>query len=233
MSQLQANTMNNTTTNFDDNMLPPALSSMKRDVTVILYNNDYFINRYDTPPSLDSNTLENHEFLLPPAPPLERQTSTWIGKDEEPVYNSRETVEKKPQYSKSFVSTICDNDLPKPIPELTRIDTLAYLCTEEIIHQAYIQELLFCPWLEFKKEDYSGLPYDPIYLTHLNEDIRKHLASKLPPPPKLQRQTNGPTYTGPSIGDELEDDMPPNNPVLMRTDSESHYINPFGRNDSS
>ena len=184
MSQLEANTMNNTTTNFDDNMLPPAPASVKRDVTIILYNNDYFINRYDTPPPLDSNTLENHEFLLPP-----------------------------------------------PAPELTRIDTLAYLCTEEIIHQAYIQELLFCPWLEFKKEDYSGLPYDPIYLTHLNQDIRKHLASKLPQPPKLERQTNGPLYSGPLMEDELGE-MPPS-PLLVRTDSEQYYINPFGRNDSS
>ena len=218
MSQLQANIMDNNAINFDDNMLPPAPASVKRDVTVILYNNDYFMNRYDTPPPLDSNTLE-----LPPVSYLERQTATWIGKEEEP------------QYSNSFVSTICDNDLPTPIPELTSIDTMAYLKTEEIIHEAYIQELLFCPWLEFKKEDYSGLPYDPIYLTHLNEDIRKDIASKLPQPPKLVRQTNGPSYSGPSIlgDDDLDDDMPPTNPVFMRMDSEQHYINPFGRNDSS
>jgi len=212
MSQLQANTMNNTTTNFYDNMLPSAPASVKRDVTVILYNNDYFMNRYDTPPPLDSNTLE-----LSPAPPLERQTATWIGKDEEL------------QYSNSFVSSICDNDLLSPIPELIRIDTLAYLRTEEIIHEAYMQELLVCPFLEFKKEHYSGLPYDPINLTHLRDDIREHLNSKMPPPPKLVRQTNGPPYSGPSI----EDDMPPTNPVFMRMDSEQHYINPFGRNDSS
>ena len=215
MNQLEANTMNNTTTNFDDNMLPPAPSSVKRDVTVILYNNDYFMNRYDTPPPLDSNTLE-----LPPAPSLECQAATWIEKDEEH------------QYSNNFNSTICDNDLPLPISELTRRDILSYLKTEEIIHEAYIQELLFCPWLEFKKEDYSGLSYDPIYLTHLNEDIRKDIASKLPQPPKLVRQTNGPPYSGPSIEDDL-DDMPPTNPVFMRMDSEQHYINPFGRNDSS
>jgi hypothetical protein len=210
--------MDNNAINFDNNMLPPAPASVKRDVTVILYNNDYFMNRYDTPPPLDSNTLK-----LPPVSYLERQTATWIGKEEEP------------QYSNSFVSTICDNDLPTPIPELTSIDTMAYLKTEEIIHEAYIQELLFCPWLEFKKEDYSGLPYDPIYLTHLNEDIRKDIASKLPQPPKLVRQTNGPSYSGPSIlgDDDLDDDMPPTNPVFMRMDSEQHYINPFGRNDSS
>ena len=41
MSQLEANTINNTTTNFDDNMLPPAPASVKRDVTIILYNNDF------------------------------------------------------------------------------------------------------------------------------------------------------------------------------------------------
>jgi hypothetical protein len=72
-------------------------------------------------------------------------------------------------------------------------------------------------------------------LTHLNEDIRKDIASKLPQPPKLVRQTNGPSYSGLSIlgDDDLDDDMPATNPVFMRMDSEQHYINPFGRNDSS
>ena len=228
MSQLEANTMNNNSINFDDNMLPPAPASVKRDVTVVLDNIPPPLQRilttcgkHNTP---SSNFVDEADFKLPPGPVrLEREVATWIGKDEEP------------QYSNSFVSTICDNDLPPPIPELTRIDTLAYLRTEEIIHEAYIQELLVCPFLEFKKEHYSGLPYDPIYLTHLRDDIREYLNSKMPEPPKLQRQTNGPSYSGPFIlgDDDLDDDMPPTNPVLMRTDSESHYINPFGRNDSS
>lgn len=228
MSQLEANTMNNNSINFDDNMLPPAPASVKRDVTVVLDNIPPPLQRilttcgkHNTP---SANFVDEADFKLPPGPVrLEREVATWIGKDEEP------------QYSNSFVSTICDNDLPPPIPELTRIDTLAYLRTEEIIHEAYIQELLVCPFLEFKKEHYSGLPYDPIYLTHLRDDIREYLNSKMPEPPKLQRQTNGPSYSGPFIlgDDDLDDDMPPTNPVLMRTDSESHYINPFGRNDSS
>ena len=228
MSQLEANTMNNNSINFDDNMLPPAPASVKRDVTVVLDNIPPPLQRilttcgkHNTP---SANFVDEADFKLPPGPVrLEREVATWIGKDEEP------------QYSNSFVSTICDNDLPPPIPELTRIDTLAYLRTEEIIHEAYIQELLVCPFLEFKKEHYSGLPYDPIYLTPLRDDIREYLNSKMPEPPKLQRQTNGPSYSGPFIlgDDDLDDDMPPTNPVLMRTDSESHYINPFGRNDSS
>ena len=231
MSQLEANTMNNNSINFDDNMLPPAPASVKRDVTVVLDNIPPPLQRilttcgkHNTPSANFVNIEDEADFKLPPGPVrLEREVATWIGKDEEP------------QYSNSFVSTICDNDLPPPIPELTRIDTLAYLRTEEIIHEAYIQELLVCPFLEFKKEHYSGLPYDPIYLTHLRDDIREYLNSKMPEPPKLQRQTNGPSYSGPFIlgDDDLDDDMPPTNPVLMRTDSESHYINPFGRNDSS
>jgi hypothetical protein len=184
------------------------------------------------------NIEEDEDFKLPPGPVrLEREVATWTGKDEEQVYNLTQIIEKKPQYSNSFVSSICDNDLPPPIPELTHIDTLAYLRTEEIIHEAYRQELLVCPALEFKKEHYSGLPYDPIYLTHLIDDIREHLNSKLPfSKPKLERQTNGPAYKGPSIGDELynvDHDMPATNPVFMRMDNEQHYINPFGRNDSS
>lgn len=236
MSQLQANIeeMNNTTINFDDNMLAPAYASVKRDVTVLLDNIPIpplqriltTCGKHNTPSANFVNIEDEADFKLPSGPVrLEREVATWIGKDEEPVY-------KLTQYSNSFVSSICENNLPTPIPELTRIDTLEYLRTEEIIHEAYMQELIVCPFLEFKKGHYSGLPYDPINLTHLNEDIQKHLASKMPPPPKLQRQTNGPTYTGPSIGDELEDDMPPTNPVFMRTDSEQYYINPFGRNDS-
>jgi hypothetical protein len=236
MSQLQANIeeMNNTTTNFDYNILPPAPASVKRDVTVLLDNIPIqplqriltTCGKHNTPSANFVNIEDEADFKLPPGPVhIERQTATWIGKDEEPLY-------KLPQYSNSFVSSICDNDLPPPIPELTRIDTFAYLRTEEIIHEAYIQELLVCPFLEFKKEHYSGMPYDPIYLTHLRDDIREHLNSKMPEPPKLQRQTNGPSYSGPSIGDELEDDMPPTNPVFMRTDSEQYYINPFGRIDS-
>jgi hypothetical protein len=237
MSQLQANIeeMNNNDINFDDIMLPPAPASVKRDVTVVLDNIPIpplqriltTCGKHNTPSANFVNIEDEVDFKLPPDPVrIERQTTTWTGKDGEIVYNL-------PQYSNSFVSSICDNDLPPPIPELTRIDTLAYLRTEEIIHEAYIQELLVCPWLEFKKEHYSGLPYDPIYLTHLNDNIREHLNSKLPEPPKLVRQINGPSYSGPSIGDELEDDMPPTNPVFMRMDSEQHYINPFGRNDSS
>ena len=232
MSQLQANIeeMNNTTINFDDNVLPPAPARVKRDVTVLLDNIPIpplqriltTCGKHNTPSANFVNIEDEADFKLPLGPVrLEREVATWIGKDEEP------------QYFNSFVSSICDNDLPPPIPELTRIDTLEYLRTEEIIHEAYMQELLVCPFLEFKKEHYSGLPYDRIYLTHLNEDIQKDITSKLPGPPKLQRQTNGPSYSGPSIGDELEDDMPPTNPVFMRTDSEQYYINPFGRNDSS
>ena len=240
MSQLQANIeeMNNTTINFDDNVLPPAPARVKRDVTVLLDNIPIpplqriltTCGKHNTPSANFVNIEDEADFKLPPGPVrLEREVATWIGKYEEPVY-------KLTQYSNSFVSSsICENNLPTPIPELTRIDTLEYLRTEEIIHEAYIQELLVCPFLEFKKEHYSGLPYDPIYLTHLRDDIREYLNSKMPEPPKLQRQTNGPSYSGPFIlgDDDLDDDMPPTNPVLMRTDSESHYINPFGRNDSS
>lgn len=249
MNQLEANTMNtekmnNIDINFDDNMLPPAPASVTREATVVLDNipdNNILYDEYLNmpPPKLERTTTsygkhytpgydveidEDTEFLLPPLSVLERQTTTWIGK---------ETVEKKPQFSNSFVSTICDNDLPTDIPELTHTDTLESLRTEEIIHEAYMQELLVSPFLEFKKEHYSGLPYDPINFTHLNEDVREYLSSKLPNPPKLERQTNGPPYSGPSLlGDDDLDDMPPS-PLLVRTDSEHHYINPFGRNDSS
>jgi len=234
MSQLQANIeeMNNTNINFDNNMLPPAPASVKRDVTVVLDNIPVpplqriltTYGKHGTPGFDFVNIEEDEDFKLPPgAVRLEREVATWIGKDEEP------------QYSNSFVSSICDNDLPPPIPELIRIDTMAYLRTEEIIHEAYMQELLVCPFLEFKKEHYSGMPYDAIYLTHLRDDIREYLNSKVPEPLKLVRQTNGPPYSEPFIlgDDDLDDDMPLTNPVLMRTDSEQHYINPFGRNDSS
>jgi hypothetical protein len=240
MSQLEANIeeMNNTDINFDGNMLPPAPASVKRDVTVVLDNISYehhfnmpmpipplqriltTYGKHGTPGANFVDIEEDEDFKLPERPVrIERQTTTWTGKDGELVYNL-------PKYSNSFVSSICDNDLPPPIHN-----------TEELIQEAYRQELLVCPGLEFKREHYSGLPYDPIYLTHLIDEIREHLESKMPfPKPKLERQTNGPSYSGPSIGDELynlEDDMPPTNPVFMRMDSESHYINPFGRNDSS
>ena len=240
MSQLQANIeeMNNTNINFDENMLPPAPDSVKRDVTVVLDNIPIpplqriltTCGKHCTPGfDIEDEDEDEEDFKLPPGTVrIERQTTTWAGKDGQLAYNL-------PQYSNNFVSSICDNDLPPPIPELTHIDTLAYLRTEEIIHEAYIKELLVCPWLEFKKEHYSGLPYDPIYLTHLSDDIREHLNSKVPGPLKLQRQTNGPPYSEPFIlgDDDLDEDMPPTNPVLMRTDSEQHYINPFGGNDSS
>lgn len=220
MNQLEANTMNNTTTNFDDNMLPPAPASVTREATVVLDNipddnisyDEYFniplpkLQRTTTTygkhctPGYDVEIDEDTEFLLPPLSVLERQTTTWPGKD-------KETIEEN-----------------EPTPAAS---------TEELIQQAYNEELLVCPGLEFNIEHYSGLPYDPINLTHLHENVREYLASKLPYPPKLERQTNGLPYSGPSLSrdDDLHD-MPPS-PLLVRTDSERHYINPFGRNDSS
>ena len=70
------------------------------------------------------------------------------------------------------------------------------------------------PSLAFDRTHYTGLPYDNEKLTHLNFDALPVLEA-----PHLLRQTNTPTCVI----------RPASNPTLMRTDSASHYINPFGR----
>ena len=212
MSQLEANEkMNNTI--FDDNMLlPTAPANVKRDVTVVLDN-------------IPSNTISYNEcFMNNSQPKLERITSTYgkhsharldsLEDDGLQIYRLTEIIEKTPQhYSNNLISNIYDNDLP-PIPKLPS--------KKEIILEVYKQELVVCPGLEFHEDHYSGLPYDPINLTHLNEDIREHLNSKMPFP-ELKRQVNYPSLA--NLTDvSILDEMPAENPIFRRMDSAKDYM---------
>ena len=104
-----------------------------------------------------------------------------------------------------------------PIPKLPLASK------KEVILEAYKQEIVVCPGLEFHEDHYSGLPYDPINLTHLNEDIREHLNSKMPFP-ELKRQINYPSLAN-LRDDTILDEMPPENPILKRLDGMGDYNN--------
>jgi hypothetical protein len=143
--------------------------------------------------------LENPEpVLLPPTlPKLERITSTYGKHSSAGLYQDE-----------------ASDDLP-PIPKLSS--------KKDIILEAYKQEILVCPGLGFHEDHYSGLPYDPIYLTHLNDDIRDNLNSKLPFP-ELIRQINYPSLAN-LRDDSLLDEMPAENPIFRRMDGIGDYKN--------
>ena len=138
---------------------------------------------------------------------VERQATEWIGKEGELVYNLPKIVVPN--------SSISDNELPISVPSLIRCSALELPNIEDRnIDQAYDMERKLNPSLVFDRTHYTGLPYDNEKLTHLNFDTLPVLEA-----PHLLRQTNVPTCLI----------RPATNPTLMRTDSASHYINPFGR----
>jgi len=175
-------------------------------------DNDVYFNR--SPPKLEriltthgKHIMVKEESNLPPPSRLERQPTEWIGKEEELVYNL-------PKIVVNATSPISDDELSITVPKLVRCNTLELPNIEERnIQQSYEMERELNPSLVFDRTHYTGLPYDPEKLTHLNFDTIPVLDA-----PYLVRQTNAPTSV-----------MPPTNPILMRTDSSSHYINPFGR----
>ena len=168
-------------------------------------DDDTYFNR--SPPKLERilTTHGKHVIVkedpdLPPRPShIARQVTQWIGKEGEEVYN----------VSKNIVSNIDDE-----FPKLVGCNTFEFPTIEEQnIEHAYKMEREINPSLVFDSTHYTGLPYDPD-LSHLNFLTIPGLKK-----PRLVRQTNDPS-------DVI---MPATNPILMRTDTASHYINPFGR----
>ena len=202
MSLLEANEktieeMNTNTINLNDHLVPLPIK-VQREATVI---------------------LESPEpFLLPPTLPKLQRITTTYGKHCTPGFYQDEYIEaaelspigKIPRFK------AISDDLP-PIPKLPLASK------KEVILEAYKQEIVVCPGLEFHEDHYSGLPYDPINLTHLNEDIREHLNSKMPFP-ELKRQINYPSLAN-LRDDTILDEMPPENPILKRMDGMGDYNN--------
>ena len=194
--------MNTNTINFNDKLVPLPIK-VQREATVILANPE--------------------PFILPPTLPKLQRITTTYGKHCTPGFYQDDYAgaELSPIGKIPRFKAISD-DLP-PIPKLPSIDSLSLASKKEIILEVYKQELLICPGLEFHEDHYSGLPYDPINLTHLNEDIREHLNSKIPFP-ELKREVNYPSLA--NLRDQqLLDEMPPENPIFRRMDGMIDYNN--------
>lgn len=115
-------------------------------------------------------------------------------------------------------------DMPRPV--LRRILTtygkhnIPGIVITDTKLEAYNEESKIYPGKNYNPLNYSGLPYDPENLTHLNEPMRSDMLElRLLEKPKMVRRTNGPAY----VQEEIEDDMPAMNPVFGRTDSAQHY----------
>ncbi len=157
------------------------------------------------------------ETHLPPPPRVERQATEWIGKEGELVYNLPKIIEHRNSH-------ISDDELLISVPNLVRCNALELPNIEtRNIKQSYDMERELNPSLVFDRTHYTGLPYDPEKLTHLNFDTLPVLEA-----PHLLRKTNVPTCVGGQFISDLSV-MSPSNPILMRTDSAEHYVNPFGR----
>ena len=157
-----------------------------------------------------TDSLDNLEEFIPEPGIITREQTIILKNIPDNIISYNDYFKNPPPLER--ITTSCGKHC---IPLSEQLDDVSN-SKEEIILEAYKQELLVCPGLKFNPDHYSGLLFDAIYLTHLREDIREHLIQKLPFP-ELIRQTN-------EIPLDL-DVMPAENPVFKRMDSSQHYNN--------